>query len=353
MLKLFLFSLFFVCLSCSKTKTEKNVLEELHLKTFSKMSAEQIMCVGQTCVTEEELYRQHGAALYSQEDKLFYLKYKFAKDILLKKILSEKIKASNKTIADYEKELIVKMAASDKEIQDYLIRFEVKDIEKNSDEWLTLQKSITRSKIQEHYLKLLGESKAPKNIMVKIPKKERVQVQLPFEKLLRFNKNADDQFKITLVFNPARKEQRNLIRMVESLTSYLAKTDKKIGFYFFPFSTDIAIESLYQKLFICSLKNDNAKSYNAVMDLAKMLESEANIIEFLSGQKLAVDQIKTCMNSKEIFKKVENYNTLLKDLKLMPMVQIIYNNELEFQVPGLIELSQRIDDKLKIKTLQQ
>jgi hypothetical protein len=317
------------------------------------MTKDQVMCVKNFCVTEEELYQQNGSPLYAQEDKLFYLKYKLAKELILKKILSEKLLGVGKTFAEYDRELYEKSKISDQDIENYLKRLQFHDVSKGSEEWGNLQKALTRSKVQEHYLKMLKEYSGTKDIFVKIPKKDRPQVQLPFHELVRYGKSSDEQLKITMVFNPAKREQRNLVRMVESLSDYLVKLKKKVSFYYLPFSTENTIEMLYQKMFICSLKLDNGASYKTVMDVSKLFDNEAHLFEFLITRKSQVSQLKSCMASQEIANKALSYNQLLKKLNLTPMVQIIYDNELEFQIPGLVELNQRIEDKLKLKVLQK
>ena len=336
-MKVLLVFLALISLSCSKKETSHNLPDEFYLKSFTQMTNDQVMCVKQICVTEEELYQQRGSSLYAQEDKLFYLKYKLAKEILLKKVLTEKLQGAGKTVSEYQRELSEKSKVSDKEIEDYLKRFQFTDVQKGSEEWMELQKNLFRSKVQDHHLKMLKDFLGTKDILVKIPKKYRPQIQLPFEKLVKYRVSSDDQLKITMVFNPARREQRNLLRMVESLSHHLIKVKKQVSFYYLPFISENATDALYQKIFICSLKMDNGSSYNSIMDVSK----------------IEVNQFKKCMSSQEIARQAEDFNKMLKTLKLMPMVQILYNDELEFQIPGLIELNQRVEDKLKLKVLQR
>ena len=352
-MKVLLVFLALINLSCSKKETSNNLSDEFYLKSFTQMTNDQVMCVKQICVTEEELYQQRGSPLYAQEDKLFYLKYKLAKEILLKKVLTEKLQGAGKTVSEYERELSEKSKVSDKEIEDYLKRFQFTDVQKGSEEWMELQKNLSRSKVQGHNLKMLKDFLGTKDIFVKIPKKYRPQIQLPFEKLVKYRVSSDDQLKITMVFNPARREQRNLLRMVESLSDHLIKVKKQVSFYYLPFFSENTTDALYQKIFICSLKIDNGSSYNSIMDVSKTFETEVNVFEFLTSRKIEVNQFKKCMVSQEIAKQAEDFNKLLKNLKLMPMVQILYNDELEFQIPGLIELNQRVEDKMKLKVLQR
>jgi hypothetical protein len=350
---LFLLVLLLAITSCENNIKDENhgSLNEIHLKTFEKMSPDSIVCANTTCITEEELYQKRGKFLFSLEDKLFYLKHKLAKDLLIQKIVEEKLLKEGQSFADYDSNLRKTISVSEQEIRKVLKELQVSEIRKDGPAWKELEGSLIGQKVNAHYSKLLVELSGAKDFMVKIPKRFKPTLDLPSNILIPLHSLPGDSFKITIAFNPSQKQQRNLLPLIESVSGYLNDLKMKTSWYFLPFINAEGPESLYRDFFICSLEKDRGASYKSLMNAPKLIESSQQVFDYLNSKKVKNDHLKTCLGSLEIRKKTKLLDELILSQKLVLMPQIIYDNEVEYQIPGLLELKDRVELKLKTKNV--
>ena len=240
---------------------------------------------------------------------------------------------------------------SDEEVLNFLKKIKITDITKDSAQFAELRNKLILEKINEHYLKIFNEFKGRKEIFVNLPKKQRSKIELDFKKLIPHLQTKNDELKITLIMNPERKEQKNLLQVVESVSSYLSGQGKKISWYFLPFTDEENSDSIYRKLLICSMDLDHGKGYQTVMDVSKNFKDETQVLEFLNSRKFKTDSLASCLKGKEVKLKISNLDEIIQNQKINKSTQIVYGNEVESQIPGLIDLKDRVEMKLRLKTL--
>ena len=327
------------------------VSDESKLKVFEKMEPEQLMCSNNICITEADLYLERGPMIYSVEDKLYFQKYEMAKTILIQKILEKKLVGTGQTLADYQKKIAGDIKISDEEVIAMLKSLKITEITPNSSQFFELKNRLLGDKIRQHYQKLLKDYAGKKGVSVNLPKKNRKNVPLSFNKLVSYQSSGKDELKVTLVMNPSFIEQRNLLESIESVSNYLGGIGKKIGWYFLPYTDNKDQQSNYEKIFICSIAQDKGKTYKTLLDTAKKFETDKKIFDFLTSRKIKTDKLKSCFESKETAKKIEFMKQIVEKSNLVKVPQVIYNEEVELRIPNMMDLKERVETKLKIQTL--
>lgn len=347
-----LFASILLALFAVQTIPNSWALTEQEKEQFAKkMTKEQLMCSQDVCVTEDDLYRERGPMIYSLEDTLYFQKYEMAKNLILQKIIEKKIAGTGDTFADYHRKIVEQIKISDQEVKSFLDKNKVTEITPNTPEFFELKNKLVGDRIHEHYLKVFNEYKGKKDIIVNIERKPRQSVKLPFDQLINFQLTKGDDLKVTLVANPSRTELRSLLEVVDSIAGYQKKINKKISWYFLPFTDGSAVQKNYEKLFICSMKTDQGKSIRETLEMSKPFENDLAIFAFLKKRKFKTEPLQTCFNSKATEQNVEKLNTLIRTSNISTIPQVIYDNQVEFRIPGMIELKERVDLKLKIKAL--
>jgi len=317
----------------------------------AKMTKDQLMCAQDVCVTEDDLYRERGPMIYSIEDTLYFQKYEMAKNLILQKIIEKKIAGTGETFADYHRKVVEQIKLSDQEVKAFLEKNKITEITPNTPEFFELKNKLIGDRIHDHYMKIFNDYKGKKEIFVNIDSRPRQMVKLPFEQLVGFQVSKGDDLKVTLVTNPSRVELRSLLEIVESISSYQKRMKKNISWYFLPYTDGSPVQKNYEKLFICSMKTDQGKSIKEVLEMSKPFENEQAMFEFLKKRKHKTEPLQTCFNSKTTESNIAQLNSFISNSKISTVSQIIYDNQVEFRIPGMIELKERVDLKLKIKAL--
>ena len=124
-----------------------------------------------------------------------------------------------------------------------------------------------------------------------------------------------------------------------------------MSWYYLPFEEIAEKNYLYSKLFICSMEKDRGKSYLYVADNSKKIQTQDEILKLLESKKVDTAQIKKCMNNEKTAQQVAAFEKIMNDQKINRSTQIVYNDEVENQIPGLMDLQERIEMKLRIKQL--
>jgi hypothetical protein len=333
---------------CQNKSAQVVAPNEYQLQTLEKMGTDQLMCSHEICVTEEEMYQQKGSQIYAMEEKLYYLKYEMLKTILIQKIVEEKIKGTKQTFEDFHRQLKEKVKVSDQEVSQYLKTVGVDNLTPDAPAFVEVKNKMILEKTNEEYLKILNSFKGSKEILVNIQKKYKKPLVLPFAKLVNYENTKNDELKITLMMNPNKPERIGIIRLAEGLTGYLKSTGKKVSWYFLPFSNEENDSGMYQKMFICSMEKDRGSAFKSLIDTSKTFNALEEAFEFLEKRKVKIDSIKKCVQSAETQKRMNEMNEFIATNKLSKVNQIIYNGDIEYHIPGMMELGDRIALKLRL-----
>ena len=348
-------SLLFLLIAMSACQNQKvetvTATDDSKLKVFEKMTADQLMCSNELCVTEADLYQERGPMIYSVEDKLYFQKYEMAKTILIQKIIEKKIAGTGQTITDYHNKVASSIKVSDEEVLAMLKNLKITEITPNSSQFFELKSRLQGDKIRQHYQQLLKDYAGKKGLLVNIPKKTRKSVSLAYNKMVAFQSSGKGELNVTVMLNPAFIEQRNLIESVESVSSYLAGIGKKINWHFLPYTEKNEQQTNYEKIFICSISQDKGKSYKTLLDTAKTFDDSRKIFEFLISRKVKIEKLKSCFDSKDTAQKIAQMSDLVEKSNLLKAPQVIYNEEVELRIPNMMDLKDRVETKLKIQAL--
>jgi len=163
-------------------------------------------------------------------------------------------------------------------------------------------------------------------------------------------KSSHDTLKVTLLINPSNRDQSSLLKLVAGVSSYFKRLDKSVGWYFLPVSTESEIDLNYNKTFVCSVELDQGATYLLLTEVTKIFKTEKEIFEYLENRGKSTSKLKSCFQSKVTEKRIQELNVLARNPELNG-ARIIYNEEPESQVPGLIDLKNRVDQKLRIKKI--
>jgi hypothetical protein len=350
--KLYLLFLLVASVSCDQKKTtllpEEN---EFHLKIFEKMNSDKILCSGEECISEADLYTLRGNGIYALEDQLYYLKYKMAKELLIQRLVEKKLQKTGESFAEYNSKLRASTKISDKDVNDYVKKLDVGILTSESPQWNELKKKLTEDRMANHYEKILSEGKGLESLHLKIPKKERRTVEFDFDKLLKFKSVVDSDLNITIVFNPIISDYKNLLIMIDSLSTHFSRVGKKINWFYLPSSDSSKVSTSYQKFFVCSLAVDNGASFLTLMSVNGLMRSEKEMIDFAKTRKFNSSKLQSCLLDKKTILSLSHLSEQMKSSQLGPGRYIIYDNEVESHIPGLLELSKRIEIKLRLKSI--
>ena len=316
-----------------------------------KTSNDKMMCAQDLCVTEAELYQERGPLIYTIDDKLYYQKYEMAKTILLQKSIEKTLSKSGESFSSYHKKIKSGIKINDSEVLALLDKFKLNTITKESEQFAELRNKLLNDRVQDQYLKTLSASSEKTEIFVKIPKKERSPIALPFEALVALKTEKSPQLKITVAFNPSARELKNLFQIIESTSAYLSASGEKISWHFLPYSDEKTASMAYGKLFLCSNSLDKGDSYKDVLDVSRTFETESQIFEFLKSRNRKIDSLQKCFSNDETSKKIAALREISKKSGLMNSTQVVYDSEVESQIPGLVEFKDRIETRLRTKTL--
>jgi hypothetical protein len=338
--------------ACQQKKPEVAIQHnEYALKVSEKIGNEKVMCAQDLCVTEEEIYQERGPLIYAIDDKLHYQKYEMSKTILLQKIIEKKLAATGENFSAYHKKIRSSTNVSDEEVFALLNKFKLNNISKDSEQFAELRNKLLNDKVQEKYLKTLTSAGENNEIFVKIPRKQRKKIELPYDKLVSYKTEKDPELKITIAFNPSARDLKNLFQIIESSSGFLASAGEKVSWYFLPYSDEKEASVAYGKLLLCSISLDQGASYKEALEVSRTFDSEKQIFEYLGSRSRKIEPLQKCFSNEGTLKQIASLRDLSKDSGLMNTTQVIYNNEIESQIPGLVEFKDRIVTKLKTKTL--
>ena len=340
-------------LSCQKEVIPTNEASEVYLKEFDKLSKDSVICSHDICVSEDELYREKGSPLYAIEDEAFYLKYKLAHELILKKVIEKQLASTGETFGSYYGKVKASIKVTDDEAMAYVKKLGLSGMNKEGPQWQELKSKIQFDRTNERLWKEFNQAQGNKDILVKIPRKERQTIELPYSKLLPISIVDNARLNVTIVYNPSRLEQRRLLKMVQAVSSYMKTINKKVSWYILPYAQSSSMDAIYQKLLICSVQTDGGGTYDATMEISQGFSSESALLEFLSSRKVKTDRLKTCLESPKTQKMISEINSFMGSSKLNKSVQIIYNSEIESHVPALIQLRERVEMKLKLPSVSR
>jgi hypothetical protein len=315
------------------------------------MKPDQLMCAQGVCVTEEDLYRERGPMIYSIEDQLYYQKYEMAKSLILQKIIEKKLAGTGQTFADYHRKISNEIKTSDDDVRKLLKDMKITEVTDGTPQFLELKEKMNGDKVMAHYRKVFNDYKGKKEITNHIGKRARQSVKPQFENMVSYKTTKDDDLKVTMVINPTRFEQLSFLDSAESISKHMSGLGKKISWYFLPYTDGQEAQLKYEKLFLCSFKIDGGKSYRELTSVEKLMESNEKIFAFLKKRKQKTEPLQACLNSKDTQNKISKMKDFVKNSNLLPIPQIIFNNEVEYRIPGMMELKNRVELKLKIKAL--
>jgi hypothetical protein len=350
--KLFLLICLVASISCDQKKSsilpEEN---EFHLKVFDKMNPDKILCSGKECISEQDLYIERGNGIYALEDQLFYLKYKMAKELLIQRLVDKKLQATGLSFSEYNSKLRASTKITDQEVSDFVKKLDVGSLSPENPKWNELKKKLIDDKLAMHYEKLLTEGKGIESLHLKLTKKERRKVDFDFNKLVTFKSVVKPDLNVTIVFNPMISEYRNLLIMIDSLSNHFSRLGKKINWFYLPFSDSSELSASYQKFFICSQTLDKGVSFLSLMSVNGHLRSEKEMIDFAKTRKFNTNKLNTCLSDKKTISKLNQFADQMKKSQLGQGRYIVYDNEVESHISGLLEMSKRIEMKLKLKSI--